>query len=218
MRTRIAELQRERPSASYCAVGASVQFTGAQDSYYEFSFFLFSFWVRVLLCAQLPWTHCPVDWSPRVLRRQCSLTIFTRVLRRKHWVLDLLYSSLALAPLAALELTVHISQASNLTLLFLPPGCWECKHVQAGWAVKRLHMWVCMWRSGGSFGVGFPQLSVDSRDWIHCTVVFTCSKPLYFMSCLTGCFCLRVSQSGYFGTHCSPVKWFTEVSGFWALG
>lgn len=66
--------------------------------------------------------------------------------------------------LAALELTVHISQASNLTLLFLPPGCWECKHVQAGWAVKRLHMWVCMGRSGGSFGVVFPQLYVDSGD------------------------------------------------------
>lgn len=36
-------------------------------------------------------------------------------------------------------------------------------------AVKRLHMWVCMWRSGSSFGVGFLQLDVDSRDWIHGT-------------------------------------------------
>lgn len=38
--------------------------------------------------------------------------------------------------------------------------------------------------------------------------LFTCSKLLYFLSCLAGYFCLfeTVSQSSHFGTCCSPVN------------
>lgn len=59
-------------------------------------FFSFLFSSQRLVMCPAVLCHCPVDWPPRVLRRQYGLTIFTRVLR-KHRVSDLLCGSLALA-------------------------------------------------------------------------------------------------------------------------
>lgn len=142
-----------------------------------------------------------------------SLTIFNCLLK-KHWVLDLLCDSLALAPLVALELTVHIRQASNS---FDPPvsaswmlwlqacastlGCVKsCPFVQVGCVGMHVKVRV------SALELAFLNFMWAPGIELMVPGLFACSKLLYFVNCLSVLFVWdSLTISGCFGTHRRPV-------------